>query len=67
MCLILDELRYDSPDKRFDTRARQLDTYYPGPTDVQPSGSTIPIIEQGVLTYAIPDKLITDLPDVSSQ
>ena len=66
MRLILDKLRYDSPE-RSDTRARQFDVYNPGPIDVQPSGCTIPIIGQSVLTCAIPDELITSLPDASPQ
>lgn len=67
MRLILDELRYDSPDGHSDTRARRSDAYHHGPTDVQPSECTIPIIEQGVLTCAIPDELITSLADASSR
>ena len=39
--------------------------YYPGQTDVQPSGCMIPIVERGVLTCAILDELISSLPDIS--
>ncbi len=60
MRLILDELRYNSPDVR-------SDAYHPGPTDVQPPGCTIPIIDLGVLSCAILDKLISSLPDTSSR
>ncbi len=67
MRLILDELRYNSPDVHYDTRARRSDAYHPGPTDVQPPGCTIPIIEQGVLTCAILDELISSLPNASSR
>ncbi len=67
MRLILDELGYNSLDVHSDTRARRSDAYYPGPTVVQPSGCTIPIIEQGVLSCAILGELISSRPDASSR
>lgn len=59
------ELIYNPLDIHSNTTTKWLDIYYPKQIDAQFFGYTSPVIEQGILTFVILDKLIYSFLNIS--